>query len=197
GDLPVGGALGDVDVVTGPVGQAPELRLELSVSLVDEVQFVPVDVACVEGGRLGAATQRDPAVVVAEQQQRFTGRVVLVGRAQPRGLDVHPLQRTLGPEGGGVVASVHVRGTAGEAVAAEFVVFEAVEVPMDLPRGRTLAQLDEGFHDISLLLRSEMVQECFGGRGSPRPRWAMTLSWSASVPAGGWRAGGPRERSAH
>src|SRR5699024_8344053 len=116
GDLPVGGALGDVDVVTGPVGQAPELRLELSVSLVDEVQFVPVDAACVEGGRLGAATQRDPAVVVAEQQQRFTGRVVLVGRAQPRGLDVHPLQRTLGPDVGRLVASVRVRGQSGVAV---------------------------------------------------------------------------------
>src|SRR5699024_6217386 len=57
GDLPVGGALGDVDVVTGTVGQASELRLELSVSFVDEVQFVPVDVACVERGRLGAAAQ--------------------------------------------------------------------------------------------------------------------------------------------
>jgi hypothetical protein len=45
------------------------------------------------------------------------------------------------------VATVHVRGAAGESAAAEFVVFEALEASVEAPRCPAFTQVNEGFHD--------------------------------------------------
>lgn len=99
------------------------------------MQFVAVDVAYVEGVRSGAGADRDAHVGVGEQFQGGGGGVGGVGGAEGAEGQVGAGEGPFDAVGGGVVAPVEVRGAAGEAGAAEFVVFEAVEVGVDAAGG--------------------------------------------------------------
>src|SRR5271163_1553275 len=111
-----------------------------------EAQQVTVDVADVERHRLVATGERDAAVRVGEHQQRSAVGVGRVAGLELAGQHVDGAQRTLRPVGGGVVAAVHVGGSAGESTAAQLVVLQPVEVGVQAARCRTFAQVDEGLH---------------------------------------------------
>src|SRR4029077_16324095 len=86
------------------------------------------------------------AVRVGEHQQRPTVGVGGVAGFELAGQYVDGARRALRPGGGGVVAAVHVGGSAGESTAAQLVVLEPVEVGVQAARCPAFTQVDEGFH---------------------------------------------------
>src|SRR5699024_10926445 len=71
------------------------------------------------------------------------------GGAELIGEHVDRAQGALGTVGGRVVAAVEVGGAPDEATAAQFVVFESLEVGVQAPRCGAFTQVDEGFHGVS------------------------------------------------
>lgn len=133
--VPPRAGLRQIQPVAPAIAQWSELGLDEPRALVDEAQQTPVDVTHEVRHRCGAPGQQYFTVGIGEHQQGTSLRVGGVRGFEFARQHVQRPQRADGAVRRGVVAAVEVGRAAGEATAAEFIVFEPVEVGVP-PSGR-------------------------------------------------------------